>query len=260
MPAQTSTTDAIAVYWQPGCSSCLRAKEFLTRAGVPFRSRNVLADEGAFEELARFGLKRVPIVTRGDQWVDGQVLQDVARIAGIDLGGPRALPVPELRRRQIMILDGAQRFLAQLPDHALGLTLPNRPRSYSDLGYHIFSIADAFLEHEAGIPLAFDAYNRVAKEGERSKDALAAYGRGVQDDLARWFDGPGRNRDWQAKAQVYYGDQTVHEFFERTVWHSGQHTRQLMWVLEEKLGITVDRPLGPEMWVGLPMPESVWDS
>jgi len=102
---------AVSVYWQPGCTSCLRTKEFLTRHGVAFRSRNVLADESAFAELARFGLRQVPIVTRGDDWANGQVLADVARVAGIPWGRAAILPPEELRRRLDAILDGALRFL-----------------------------------------------------------------------------------------------------------------------------------------------------
>ncbi len=63
--------------------------------------------------------------------------------------------------------------------------------------------------------------------------------------MSAWFDGPGRTRDWSARADVYYGEQTMHEFLERTVWHAGQHVRQFMWVLEG-LGIAPDRPLGRE--------------
>jgi hypothetical protein len=64
--------------------------------------------------------------------------------------------------------------------------------------------------------------------------------------------------DWNGRAQVYYGDQTLHQFLERTTWHSGQHTRQLAWILE-RLGIAPDRPVGREVFEGLPMPEKVWD-
>ncbi len=92
------------VYWMTGCSSCLRTKEFLTRHGVPFLSRNVLEDEAAYEELARFGLKQVPIVTRGDAWANGQVLRDVARLCGIAYGEQRMLPVDEMRRRLDAVL------------------------------------------------------------------------------------------------------------------------------------------------------------
>src|SRR3546814_11843579 len=63
---ETKNTE-IRVYWQPGCTSCLRTKEFLSSHGIPFVSRNVLADENAFAELSRFGLRQVPIVTLGDK-------------------------------------------------------------------------------------------------------------------------------------------------------------------------------------------------
>jgi glutaredoxin len=236
-----NTDETIRVYWQPGCTSCLRTKEFLSRHGVPFESRNVLADEEAYAELARFGLRQVPIVTRGDQWVNGQVLTDVARIAGIDLGGVKLLPVDELEKRLKAVLAGAQRYLGQMPDHALTRMLPNRPRSYADLSYHIFNIADSFLEHDQGIPLTFDSYNRVPASAE--KGVLASYGRDVVHRLDAWFVGPGRSAGWNAKADVYYGEQTLHQF---------------LWVLEG-MGITPAGPLDRETWVGLPMPEKVWD-
>src|SRR5690606_4512263 len=35
---------AIKVYWAPGCSSCLRTKEFLTKRGIAFESVNVKDD------------------------------------------------------------------------------------------------------------------------------------------------------------------------------------------------------------------------
>ena len=36
---------ALKVYWQPGCSSCLKTKEFLLANGMEFESINVLEDE-----------------------------------------------------------------------------------------------------------------------------------------------------------------------------------------------------------------------
>ncbi|MFN7903054.1 MAG: glutaredoxin family protein, partial [bacterium] len=88
----TAPDEAIRVYWMTGCSSCLRTTDFLTRHGVPFISRNVLEDEGAYDELARFGLRQVPIVTRGDAWANGQVLRDIAKLCDIKLGEQRMLP------------------------------------------------------------------------------------------------------------------------------------------------------------------------
>ena len=75
--ATTGNDELLKVYWQPGCSSCLRTKEFLTKHGVPFVSINVLTDREAFDDLARLGVRRVPIVRRGGDWVDGQILKDL---------------------------------------------------------------------------------------------------------------------------------------------------------------------------------------
>jgi glutaredoxin len=247
----------IRVYWQPGCTSCLRTKEFLTKRGVAFVSRNVLADDGAFDELAVLGLRQVPVVARGDAYVDGQILADVARLCGIAYGAAQILPVSELQRRLDRILAATQRLLAALPEAELATLLPNRPRSYADLAFHIFNIADAFLEHEAGIPLVFDAYNRVPPAGWGHKH-LDAYGADIRRRVTAWFEGAGSHRDWQAPAEVYYGRQSMHEFLERTTWHSGQHARQLQWV-SGNLGLTIADPLGAETWTNLPMPEQVWD-
>ena len=52
------SNDVIKAYWQPGCTSCLRMKEFLTKHGVPFESVNVLEDQQGFAELGELGIPR----------------------------------------------------------------------------------------------------------------------------------------------------------------------------------------------------------
>ena len=162
MPQASVDSPAIKAYWQPGCTSCLRMKEFLTKHGVPFVSVNVLEDKDAFAELATLGIRSVPIVRRGDDWANGQVLRDVARVAGIAWSGAQVLPAGELAARLVTIQTAAQRFFSQVPDDKLGRMLPHRPRSYAQLAYHIFNIADAFLEHEVqGLSLKEGVYGRV---------------------------------------------------------------------------------------------------
>jgi hypothetical protein len=80
----------------------------------------------------------------------------------------------------------------------------------------------------------------------------------VQSGLETWWRGPGQSADFNAKANVYYGDVTLHDYLERTTWHSGQHVRQMMMVLGV-LGIAPDKPVGKETFDGLPMPDKVWD-
>jgi hypothetical protein len=234
-------------------------KEFLTKHGVPFVSVNVLEDQDAFAELATLGIRSVPIVRRGDDWANGQVLRDVARVAGIAWSGAQVLPAGELATRLVTIQTAAQRFFSQVPDDKLGRMLPHRPRSYAQLAYHIFNIADAFLEHEVqGLPLKEGVYGRVPPPEMNTKAKILAYGQDVLARFEAWWNGAGQTADLSRKADVYYGDVTVHEFLERTAWHSGQHVRQLLMVLD-MLGIEPDRPIGQETFAGLPMPEKVWD-
>ena len=82
--AQSSTeASVIKAYWQPGCTSCLRMKEFLTKHGVPFVSVNVLEDKDAFAELAMLGIRSVPIVRRGKEWAKLGALARQTRVVMI---------------------------------------------------------------------------------------------------------------------------------------------------------------------------------
>src|SRR6202048_2137016 len=122
MPMTQSSAEAsvIKAYWQPGCTSCLRMKEFLSKHGVPFVSVNVLEDENAFAELETLGIRSVPIVRRGKDWANGQVLRDVARVAGIAWGGAAVLPASELAARLVAIQTAAQRGFCRIPQGQRG--------------------------------------------------------------------------------------------------------------------------------------------
>mgnify|MGYP003725151257 FL=1 len=102
----------LKVYWQPGCSSCLKTKEFLIANGIEFESINVLEDDSGFEELAELGLKLVPIVARGDDWANGAVFRDVARVAGFEWAGHDMLAPADMLSRINAILSAARRFAA----------------------------------------------------------------------------------------------------------------------------------------------------
>jgi hypothetical protein len=234
-------------------------KEFLIKRGVAFVSVNVLEDKDAFAELAMLGIRSVPIVRRGKDWANGQVLREVARVAGIAWGGAHVLPAPELAARLLEIQTAAERLFAQIPGDRLDRMLPHRPRSYAQLAYHISNIADAFLEHEVqGLPLKEGAYGRVPPREIDTQAKILAYEQDVLRRFQAWWDGPGRTTDFSRKAHVYYGDVMLHEYLERTTWHSGQHVRQLVMVLD-LLGIEPDRPPTKETFAGLPMPDKVWD-
>ena len=250
----------LKVYWQPGCSSCLKTKEFLLANGMEFESINVLEDENGFKELEALGLKLVPIVARGTDWANGAVFRDVARVAGFEWRGHDMLTPADMLKRINAILSGARRFAAQIPEDKLDDMLPGRPRSYRQLAYHIFNIPDVFLDRvELDAPYTYEALASILPDGMKTKQDLLDYGAAVHDRLNAWWERDGRDTDFEQPGKVYYGDVTLHEVLERTGWHSGQHTRQLMLTLD-RLGIAPDGALSDADFAGLPMPENVWDN
>ena len=251
----------LKVYWQPGCSSCLKTKEFLLDHGMDFHSVNVLEDDAGFAELQALGVRLVPVVARGPVWANGAVFRDVAQVAGFPYGAPKMLAPAAMTEKVLMILDAAARYLSQIPDDRLDEVLPGRPRSYRQLVYHVFDIPKVFLdrvEHDA--PYTYEALKSILPPEMVSKDDLMTYGRATRARFAAWWERAGASTDFNQSGNVYYGDVTLHEVLERTGWHSGQHTRQIILMLREKLGIEPDGPLVDGDFDGLPMPKNVWDN
>ena len=69
----------IKVFWQPGCSSCLRTKEFLAKQGIEFESIDVHNDPAGMEELLALGARSVPIVALGGRFTYCQSFNDVVK-------------------------------------------------------------------------------------------------------------------------------------------------------------------------------------
>ncbi|MFV0294921.1 MAG: DinB family protein, partial [Hyphomicrobiaceae bacterium] len=196
----------------------------------------------------------------GGRWANGQILRDVADLVGIDLGGQSILPPPELARRIGLILEAEQRLFGQMPEDRMHEEVPGRPRSFGNLAWHTFNVVDAWIEHEVdGLALSEGAYNRVAPAGCNCKADILAYGADVERRFKAWWGTQGQYTDFDEPAETYYGAQSKHDFLERTTWHSGQHCRQMAMILETFIGIAPDDPLPASTWVGLPMPEKVWD-
>src|SRR5262249_57677312 len=143
----------------------------------------------------------------GERRLNGESLKETARLGDIGLGPLRPERAQELVRRIDVVLDGAARFFAQFPEDRLGEHLPGRPRSYAQLAWHLFNVVDAFLEHEAGIPLATAAYNRVPRAGTTRPEILA-YGADVRRRFDRWWQTAGAHAAWNDNALLYYGHVT----------------------------------------------------
>jgi len=218
---------------------------------------DVFNTPGGMDQLKAMGLRNVPVVAIGESYTFAQNLKDVAKFLGVQLNREQLAP-DVLARRYDSILETAQRLVAQMPVERLGeRVIPNRPRILRPFIHHIFRIGEAFLIAYGG-----EEYNNTIANTEPTDDIrtpadVVAYGQQIRDRLNAWW-ATNADRQLEKKISTYYGDQVAHDVFERTVWHSAQHTRQLAAVLE-RFGIAPDRPLTPEQLQGLPLPEGLWE-
>jgi len=249
--------EAISVYWTTGCSSCVRVKEFLTGKGVPFESINVATHPAAMKFLASLGIRSIPVVVRGEEYTFAQSLDDVARFVGIDHAANYLAPEVLVERwKQIMAIatDAISKIPAAMLDR---VPAPPRTRTVRDIAYHIFQVPDAFLQvvidglEDWTVVANIDAPPAIDVAG------ILAYAEDKKKRVAQWWDTLD-DRSCQRPLKMFYGTHSLHSFLERSVWHSAQHTRQLLWWTQQN-GIAVDRQLTTELLEGLPMPQGLWE-
>jgi len=251
-------SERVRVFWQPGCTSCLRTKEFLTRHGVDYESINVHGNDAAMAELAQLGARSVPIVARGDRFVFAQTLGDVIDFLGMQVKPQERLDPEALMAKLDLVLIAAARYVRQIPQAELDKPFRNRNRPIRALAHHVFRIVEGFLESmQDGRELTYERIMQDTAPLRGTAEDIARYGEEVLARAKKWWVAYPDKRCAQPMA-TYFGEHPVHVVLERTVWHPAQHTRQLMLVLES-LGIAPERPLTPADLAGLPLPEKAWD-
>ena len=208
--------------------------------------------------MRRLGARSIPVLSRGDEFVFAQNIAQVVGFLKLDEKTGPVLSPEQLVERLERYIDAALRIIPQMPDDKLDTQVPNRPRAYRVLAHHMFRIPEAFVEIAGGAVFSQELPTAVPNDADMaSTAALAAYGRQVRAKVVRWWDET-PDKEAQARAETYYGPQSLHEVLERTTWHIGQHTRQWVMLLD-KHGIAADRPLGEADFADLPMPKQVWD-
>ncbi len=251
-------TQPLKVYWRPGCSSCVRVKEFLTKLGVEYESVNVSAKPEAMDELRALGVRTVPVVSRGAEYVFAQELADVSTFLGRKVDFKR-LPAPQLVEKWLNVLSAAQRHARQIPaDKLEERATPGRDRSIKALAFHIYQVADAFLQCalDGNEQIAL-VYNAPVPPSVKTSSDIATFGSAISGRLQSWWRGQA-DKTCSGKLRTYYGEQPMHHVLERSTWHSAQHARQIQSVLE-RFGIRPNGPLGEKDYAGLPMPDGLWE-
>jgi hypothetical protein len=219
-----------------------------------------LNDPGGREQLLRLGVQTVPVLAKGDQYIFCQNLEDVAEFVGLQGTGHTPLPPAALQKKWIFVLRAAQRYILQFPNQRLvERAIDNRDRSIRLLSHHVFRIGEAFLEtaidgveywaNNANVPPADESCTTAAE--------IAEYGDRIIERIQNWWTRLD-DKSCQQKVKTFYGTPPMHQLFERSTWHSAQHVRQLIAVLE-RFSIEPNGKLTADDLAGLPLPERIWD-
>jgi glutaredoxin len=257
MTTTTTTSSArVQVFWQPGCSSCLRTKEFLTKQGVDFESIDVHNDPDGMARLQALGARSVPVVALGGRYTLCQSFTDVVKFLDLKTKLMDPLPPEQLVAKIDMVILAAARYIRQFTEAQLHENFRNRNRTPAGTTFHIFRVAQMGVQAAQGIELTFEGFNEVPPADWLAED-IAAWGMTVREDLHAWW-AQETDRTLQYTVPTYYGQRPMHDVLERTAWHAAQHSRQIMLMLET-YGTTPDRALTAEDYAGLPVPDEVWD-
>jgi hypothetical protein len=220
---------------------------------------DVLNDAAGRELLfEKYGLRKVPVLAKGDKYAFGQMLEPFAKFAGLSVPGADGLSPAELYNKYEMVFAAGQRFARQFPPERFReRVIPHRERAIRTLCYHVFRIGEAFLETWDGAEYAVKIADNEPPESMQTGDDIARYGADVWKRYETWWSGL-EDRSLSRVLKTYYGDTIAHKVFERVTWHSAQHCRQLAAVLE-RMNIQPDRPLTASDLAGLPLPERLWE-
>ncbi|NBS45811.1 MAG: NrdH-redoxin [Betaproteobacteria bacterium] len=248
----------IKVFWQPGCSSCLRTKEFLARYGIEFESINIHNNPAGMAELEALGARSVPVVALGGRYTLCQSFNDVVKFLDLKVKLMDPLPPAMLVSKLLAVLEATARYTPQFTDTQLRQVFRDRNRTPGGTAFHVFRVAEMGIEAAAGIELTFEGFNDLPPDHWTAHD-IVEWGLQIRDRVDAWWSEQQRKDPaLNFTAPTYYGIRPMHDVLERTAWHAAQHTRQIMLMLET-YGTAPDGPLTAQDLEGLPVPDEVWD-
>ena len=210
--------------------------------------------------MLRLGAQSVPVLAKDGQFIFCQNMEDIAEFVGLEGSGHSPLPPEVLFDKWIIVLRASQRYVRQIPNSRLTeRAIENRDRSIRLLSHHIFRIGEAFLETAIdGIEYRTNNANVPPADGScMTGGEITAYGEGTIERIENWWARL-EDKSCRQKVKTFYGTPPLHQLFERSTWHSAQHARQMIAVLE-RFGIEPDERLTSEDLAGLPLPERIWE-
>src|SRR5215510_2674099 len=109
-------------------------------------------------ELQRLGVRSVPVLSRGDEYIFGQSTKQIVDFLGLSEKSGPELTTDELAARVDKFMGAALELIPLMPYDKLSVHVPGRPRSYRALAFHLFRVVDAFLGANQGVTLVQDMF------------------------------------------------------------------------------------------------------
>jgi len=206
--------------------------------------------------MERLGVPRAPAVALGERVVHGWNPAGYAALLGVEYRASARLTPHVLAGRLDRVLESTQRLIDRFDAERMSHVPEERKRTVRDLAFHVYRVALSFIDAVDRGELPETWFEERAPGDLVSGADVARYGALVRARLSGWFQGAGPD-EFTRTVITYYGPQAGDDLLERTVWHAGQHLRQL-YVLAERLGVTAPAPLPMDAFDGLPLPEAIW--
>lgn len=284
-PPSSAGVPEVLFYWVPGCANCTRLKGYLTKRGVSYRAINVQAEPDALEEISRAGIRALPVLQVGGQWVAAEV-EKVDAALGLEQS--RAEPAVSPRdqvERCARMLDLSADLAMQLPagnfddptptmtgfvsagryladgrpyvPHGTSKSLIHHIAQHGEKAMRLLLASDGV--HELGFAIdGTGDYNFFGEpEPETPMYRVAARMRMTASDMRAWLtreaaDGLHRRLD------THRGPRTMAQYLEVQTVGLLQHTRQLVDILD-KIAIEPRGRVADAELEGMRMPAGLWD-
>src|SRR5512140_3418388 len=176
---------------------------------------DVLNDPGGRELLlSKYGLRKVPVLAKGDKYAFGQMLDPFATFIGVPIPGADRLSPEQLYRKYKLVFAAGQRYARQFPTERLReRVIPHRERAVRTLCFHVFRIGEAFLETWNGAEYSVKIADNEPPESMQTGDDIARYGASVWQQYEAWWRGL-EDRTLSRVLKTYYGDTIARKIFE----------------------------------------------
>jgi uncharacterized damage-inducible protein DinB len=206
--------------------------------------------------MEHLGVPRAPAVALGDAVVHGWNPAGYAALLGVEYRAAARFTPQALAGRLDRVLESAQRLIDRFDAERMSHVPPERKRTVRDLAFHVYRVGLSFIDGVDSGELPETWFEERAPADLVTGSDVARYGALVRARITGWFQGAGTD-EFTRTVVTYYGPQAADELLERTVWHAGQHLRQL-YVLAERLGVPAPAALPMDALDGLPLPDAIW--